>query len=344
MKTKAAVLYETKKPLHIEDLTIPELAQGQVLVKVVYSGICHSQLNEILGLKGEDKFLPHTLGHEGSGIVEQTGPGVTKVRPGDHVVLTWIKGKGLDVPFTTYLSSSGARVNSGAISTLMNRAVISENRLVKISKDMSLSEAALLGCAVPTGVGVIRNTLRVKPKDTIVILGIGGIGMSAILGAKLVGCKNIIAVDVVDWKLDIAKKLQATCVLNTKKQDIQEAVKQKYNGRGVDFVVEAAGAQETMDIGLKLIHNKGTVAIAGNLAPGKRISIDPFDLIKGKKIIGTWGGETRPDIDIPFYVKKCISGKLKLKKLISHKFKLEDVNQAFDMLRKGNVLRALIKL
>ena len=151
MKSKAALLTKIGMPLQIVELDLPELKPGQVLVKVEFSGICHTQLNEIRGRKGEDKFLPHTLGHEGSGIVEAVGPEVRKVRAGETVVLTWIQGEGMNVPSAQYLMSDGSKVNSGAISTFMDYAVISENRVVPVKKGMSLRELPLLGCAIPTG-------------------------------------------------------------------------------------------------------------------------------------------------------------------------------------------------
>lgn len=165
MKTQAAVLTKLKAPLAIWELEIPELKSGQVLVKVAYSGLCHSQLNEIKGLKGEDRFIPHTLGHEGSGTVELIGPDVTKVKQGDRVVLSWIKGKGADVSSCRY-----GVVNSGAISTFMTHAVISENRIIPIPDAMPLKEAALLGCAVPTGAGVVKNEMELQEGESFAVL------------------------------------------------------------------------------------------------------------------------------------------------------------------------------
>ena len=172
-----------------------------MLVKVEYSGVCHSQLHEIRGRRGPDRFLPHTLGHEGSGIVIQIGPGVNKVQPGDHVVLSWIKGTGADVPSSSYDSAEGT-INSGAISTFMEHAVVSENRLTVISKSMPLREAALLGCAIPTGAGTVLNTAQLRAGQSIAIFGLGGIGLSAVLGARMANADPIIGIDVLDHKLD----------------------------------------------------------------------------------------------------------------------------------------------
>ena len=151
MKTRAAILYKINEPLTIQEIEIPKLTAGQVLVKIAYSGVCRTQLNEMQGLKGEDKFLPHTLGHEASGIVEEVGPQVNKVKAGDHVVATWIQGSGMNVPSVKYTGDKNKVINSGAISTFMERAIISENRLVKIPSEMSLRSAALLGCALLQG-------------------------------------------------------------------------------------------------------------------------------------------------------------------------------------------------
>ncbi len=345
MKTLAAVLEKINRPLRVEDLTIPELKRGQVLVKIAYSGICHSQLNEIQGLKGEDKFLPHTLGHEGSGIVMELGPEVQKVQAGDHVVLTWIKGSGVDVSTAQYKMQDGTLVNSGGISTFMEYAVISENRLVPILKKMPLKEAALLGCAIPTGAGIVFNTLQAKAYNTIAIFGVGGIGMSAVIAAEALGCRQIIAVDIDTYKLDFSLKIGATHVVNAAKQDSVSAIMDLTKGQGVDYAIEAAGLKETMEEAFVSIRNNGgTLVIAGNLAHKEKISIDPFDLIKGKKIIGTWGGETCPDRDIPRYVELYLSGKLKVDDLITSRFCLKDINPALEVFKNGrNVIRVIIE-
>ncbi|MFC1986963.1 zinc-binding dehydrogenase [Chloroflexota bacterium] len=345
MKTKAAILYQINQPLQVEELVIPELKAGQVLVKVQYSGVCHSQLNEVQGLKGEDKYLPHTLGHEGSGIVETVGQGVKKVKPDDHVVLTWIKGKGLDVPSTSYQNNNGVAINSGAISTFMEYAVISENRLVAIPREMPLREASLLGCAVPTGAGIVMNTAQVKPDSSVAVFGIGGIGLSAVMASNFTGATTIIAIDVSEYKLEQARQLGATHLINASQQDPLVTILEITNGHGVDYAIEAAGRRETMETAFRAVHdNGGLCVLAGNLPQNERISLDPFDLIKGKRITGTWGGETQPDRDIPKFVDLYLSGQLKLDKLITHSYALVDINKALDDFENGKIGRALIDM
>lgn len=344
MKTIAAVLYETGMPLRIEELTIPDLKPGQVLVEVAFSGVCHSQLLEVRGKRGPDRFLPHTLGHEGSGTVFEVGEGVTKVKPGDHVVLSWIKGNGADVPSTVYSSTKG-QINSGAISTFMRYTVTCENRVTPIPDDMPLREAALLGCAVPTGAGIIVNTAKVSSGSSIAIYGIGGIGLSALLAAKMVDAALIIAIDVLDQKLEQAVQFGATHIINARKQDVLSCIMEITNGHGVDYAIESAGRRESMEKAFQSVRdNGGLCVIAGNLPYGEQISINPFDLIKGKRIIGTWGGETQPDNDIPKYVDLYLSGKLKAEKLITHIYSLQNINRALDNLSEGNVGRILIDM
>ncbi len=340
-KTKAAVLREINEPLSIEELETPELKEGQVLVKVLYTGLCRSQINEIKGNKGEDKYLPHTLGHEGSGIVEAVGEGVTKVVKGDYVVLTWIKSEGKDVPSAQYLDESGKKVNSGAISTFLQFAVISENRLVKVDQRIEPRMAALLGCALPTGGGLIKNELVPATEETIAIFGVGGIGASVLLEAKALGCSKIIAIDVNDDKLMFAKEQGAWKTINSLQEDVTNKIRELTSG-GVDGALECSGIKSVMETAFRAIQNQGRLVIAGNLKQGETISIDPMDLIKGKKITGTWGGASKPDEDIPFYVQQYLEGKLNLSCLVSKEYSLEDINLAITDLEEGKVLRAMI--
>lgn len=338
----AAVLVNTGEPLKIMDLKIPDLKPGQVLVKIAYSGVCHTQILEMDGKKGVDKFLPHTLGHEGSGIVITTGAGVKKVKPNDHVVLSWIKGCGADIPSAMY-ESDGGPINSGAISTFLDYAIISENRLTPIKKEMPLKEAALLGCAIPTGVGIVLNSIGLRPGDSIAIFGVGGIGASAVIAADIMAAGKIIAVDIFEHKLEHARSLGATHTINARKQDCISEIYQITDGNGVDYAIESAGKRETMEMAFRSVRDMGGLCVlAGNLPVGEQISIDPFDLIKGKKIIGTWGGETKPDRDIPLYVDLYLKERLKLENLITHCYSLDEINTAIEDLKLGKVGRVLI--
>ena len=343
-QTEAAVLCELEQPLCLMLLSIPDLKQGQVLVDVAYSGVCHSQLLEVRGNRGPDRFLPHTLGHEGSGTVLEVGSGVTKVKPGDHVVLSWIKGSGADVPSTVYQSAQGP-INSGAISTFMRQTVTCESRVTPIPDAMPLREAALLGCAIPTGVGIVLNTAQVRLGSSVAVFGVGGIGLSAVLAADLVHATTIIAVDVFDEKLELARQVGATHLINARQKDPLGVILEITGGRGVDYAIESAGQCQTMETAIQAVRNSGGLCVlAGNLPHGQRISVDPFDLIRGKRVVGTWGGETQPDRDIPLYVDLYLSGKLKLERLISHTCGLDDINQVLADLEHGKVNRILIDM
>src|SRR3989338_6624930 len=300
MKTKAAILYELNRPLVIDEVEIPQLNPGQVLVKILFSGVCRAQYNEIIGLKGPDKFLPHMLGHEGTGVVEDPSPQVKKVKKGDYVALSWIKGNGMDVPSTKY--KSGNRIiNAGAITTFSEYSVISENRLTKISRKIPADKGAVIGCALAPGAGIINNTLKATKGNSIAIFGIGGIGASVVLAAKLKPCYPIIAIDIFKKKLDFAKILGATHTIDAVKEDVPVQII-KITKRGVDFAVDAYGEKSAMETAFASLKYPGTLVIAGNLSRDERISLHPFELIKGKRIVGTWGGETVPQKDFPRYV------------------------------------------
>lgn len=337
---KAAVLYELNKPLVIEDLEIPQLKRGQVLVKILCSGVCPTQINEVKGIKGVDKYLPHTLGHEASGIVEDISIDVKKVKVGDYVVLHWMKGSGIDVGSTEYLSGN-RKINSGAITTFSEYAVISENRMTKIPKEVPPDVASLLGCAVLTGGGMVKNNLKTTSHNTIAVFGVGGLGMSAVLLASSIGCSTIIAVDIKDDKLKLAKDCGATHIINAIKEDPIYKIKEITNG-GVDRAVEASGINKTIEDAFESIKNGGTLVFAANVVKGSKICLDPWDLINGKRILGTYGGSAKPDEDIPYYVDLYLKGKLTIEKLITHNYKLEEINQSFKDVEEGKVGRAII--
>ncbi|MFN0064681.1 MAG: zinc-binding dehydrogenase [Chlamydiales bacterium] len=343
METFAAILCKQNSPLQFIELEIPQLKPGQVLVEIAYSGLCHTQLNEIKGLKGEDRFLPHTLGHEGSGVVLAVGEGVTKVKPQNRVVLSWIKGKGMDVPSTQYQSPQG-KINSGAISTFLRHAVISENRVVAIPEEMPLREAALLGCALPTGAGVVRNEMSLKAGDSFALFGAGGVGLSGLLAAVQAKASLVIAVDVHKEKLARAQQLGATHVIDARTSDPVATILEITGGKGVDYVFESAGKKEAMQNAFCSLKAPGLCVLAGNLPKGEQIAIDPFDLICGKRIVGTWGGKSDIDIDVPAYVKLFLQGEFKLRELITHEVELEDINILIEQLERGEVGRGLIRL
>lgn len=342
--TEAAVLFKTGEPLRIIDLEIPALGRGQILVDVAYSGVCHSQLNEVRGLKGIDRYLPHALGHEGSGTVIAVGDGVTKVALGDKVVLSWLKGSGIDVPGTTYGSAFG-NINSGAISTFMRRTVTCENRVTAIPDSVPLKLAALLGCAIPTGAGVVFNSSGLQPGQTIAVFGTGGIGLSAVMAASAMGATTIIAIDLIPEKLDKAKEFGATHVLNSAHRDPVEAVRQLTGGRGVDVAIECSGKVSVMESAYESVATGGGLCIiAGNPAQGQMMRIDPFNLINGRRLVGTWGGESKLDRDIPRYVEMFLNGRLALQKLANEEYGLNRINEALDDLENGRVIRAMINM
>lgn len=339
---KAAVLCEPNVPLAIEDLTVPDPGYGQVLVKVAASGVCHTQVLEIQGKRGVDHYLPHLLGHEGSGVVEAVGPGVSRVAVGDHVILSWIKGAGIDPISPTYFSGN-RRINAGALTTFNEYTLAAENRVTPIRKDMPLDKAALVGCAVATGAGAVINAAKVEPGSVVVVFGAGGIGLNAIQAATLVNAGEIIAVDIYDHKLAQARLFGATRTVHSRRQDPVDAVLDLTGGKGADYVIEAVGSQETMEQAFASARmNGGLTILIGNLPHQTKISINPFHLICGKKLLGTWGGETNPRRDFPRYVDLYLAGKLKLDELITHRFRLKDINIAVKALEGGEVARAII--
>ncbi|RMD84392.1 MAG: alcohol dehydrogenase [Candidatus Dadabacteria bacterium] len=343
MKTEAAILAELGAPLVVDEIEIPRLKDGQVLVEVLYSGVCHTQLSEVMGLRGEDQYLPHCLGHEGTGVVVSLGSGVSKVKEGDRVLLSWIKGSGKDVPGTVY-SWSGGKVNAGGITTFGKYMVISENRVSPLPDGVDEKAAALFGCAVPTGVGVVLNTLEAKPCQSIAIFGAGGIGLCALAGAKARGCSPIIVVDRLDNRLSLALKMGADIVINALEEDPVSAMEKAVRG-GVDLCVECTGAPEVMELTLRCVKARGgKVGVVGNAEFGKTIAIDPRKLNMGKQLRGTWGGDVNPDVDIPRYFEMLSLGSLDIEPLLGEEYSLSSINDALESLRKDGVGRPIINM
>lgn len=325
------------------ELNIPPLKPGQVLVKVAYTGVCHSQLMEWQGWRGPDPYLPHLLGHEGSGEVIGIGERVTKVAEGDKVVLTWIKGNGIDCSGTVY-EKDGIKINSGPVTTFSDYTVVSENRCVKLPAGVPMDVASLLGCAVPTGAGVVLNSVQPTEKDSLVVWGVGGIGLSAIMAARSCGCAVIIAVDIEDSKLGQAQDYGATHVVNASVEDPLDRIRTIVGEAGVDFAVEAAGQAQTIELAFEAVRRNGGLCVFASHPPYReKIRLDPFELICGKQIRGSWGGESQPDRDIPRYAELYRQKKLPLEKLITHRLTLEEINEAFAILSSGKAGRVLLE-
>ena len=340
---KAAILRECGKPLSIEEgIEIPALEKGQVLIKMAYSGVCRSQLMEVEGSRGQDKYLPHLLGHEGSGMVISTGQGVTKISEGDWVILGWIKGKGFNAQGAKFKKGNES-INSGAVTTFSTYTIASENRLVPIPHGIPKDIAVLFGCALPTGAGIVLNEIKPKKGSSIAFIGLGGIGLSGLMATKAFDCKDIIAIDVSQKKLDFAKNFGVTQTINAKHEDVASKVLEITEGKGVDYSVEAAGQTETIELAFDIIRSDGGECIfASHPEKGKKISIDPFDLISGKNIRGSWGGNSLPDQDTPILADLYNKGMMPLEDLITKTYSLDEINQAFDDLKKSNVFRPLI--
>ncbi|MDW8263979.1 MAG: zinc-binding dehydrogenase, partial [Gemmataceae bacterium] len=342
MKTAAAVLVELDRPLELWDLEIPVLRPGQVLVQLAYSGVCHTQVLEARGKRGPDRFLPHCLGHEGSGWVRECGPGVTRVRPGEPVILSWIKAPGIDVAGSVY-TCGGRSVNAGAVTTFQDWAVVSENRLTPLPGDFPLREAALIGCAVPTGVGVVLHTARLQAGEGVAVFGVGGIGLCAVAAARLAGCWPIVAIDVRAAKLRLATQLGATHTVDVTVTDPVAFVQQLCPG-GIDCSIECSGRPSVMRQALAAVRPRGgTAVVVGNAPAGDLLEVDPRELNQGKRLLGSWGGESVPDRDFPRYCRLMAAGRLDLSPLLTREYTLDQINQALDDLEEGRAFRPLIR-
>ena len=343
MKFAGAVLTKTNHPLQlIENIEIPKLKNGQVLIKVSYTGICHSQLMEQSGKRGEDKYLPHLLGHEGTGEVLDIGRGVKKLAIGDSVALGWLKGDGLDEGGTVYNSPIG-KINSGAVTTFSELTVVSENRCYKLPSNISMREGVLLGCAFPTGMGIVTNQIKPDVNTTLGVVGLGGIGMSALIGAKCYSCKTIIAIDTNDDKLQKAEALGATHFINPLRQDVIAEVSTITQGKMLDYTVEAAGSCKTIESAFSLINGQtGHCIFASHPPAGQKIQIEPFELICGKTITGSWGGGSHPERMASFVSEN--KPKIDFETFMSDLYSLENINQAMQDLASHKVLRAIVKV
>lgn len=342
---RAAILVEQKKPLVVDHVDLPQtLGYGQVLVKVFYSGICGSQIGEIDGVKGEDKFLPHLLGHEGSGEVIGIGSGVSTVTPGDLVVMHWMRGKGIESATPLYQWRDN-NLNAGWVTTFNEYAIVSENRLTTIPSAVDLKLATLFGCAITTAFGVINNDAQIKIGQSVGIFGVGGVGLNLVQGAKMVSAHPIIAIDLVDSKLMKARQFGADYVFNpSETNDLRAEICRIVGDNGVDVVIDTTGSARVIEQAYNLTHPEGKTILVGVPKKGDHASLYTLPLHFKKVLKGSHGGNATPHIDIPNYLRLVEAGKMNLEGLISHEFKLDEINEAIELIRGGTAGRVILTM
>jgi len=343
MKSLAAVLVQAGRDLELMELDLPRLSEGQVLVDVIYSGACHTQVLEVRGLRGADPWCPHCLGHEAVGQVLETGAGVTRVSRGDKVVLGWIQTDGNNGGGVTYLHGQ-TKVNAGPVATFMTMCVASENRLTPLPHGVDPKLAVLLGCAAPTGMGSVINVAAAGAGQSLAVIGTGGVGLCAIAAAAAGGCDPVIAIDRVSTKLDLANALGATHCIDVSKTEMVESVLKIVPG-GLDFAVEATGRPEVMAAALKLVRSKGgAVVIIGNAPYGSTVSLDPSAFNQGKRLLGTWGGDSNPARDTAAFAQILQAQNFARSGIVSAPYALSDINRALRDLEDGRIGRPLIDM
>jgi len=343
MKTEAAILVEQALPLVMVELGIPALKPGQVLVEIAYSGACGTQVMEWRGDKGPDRWLPHCLGHEGTGTVVDAGAGVTKVKEGDSVVLSWIRGTGAEAGGCKY-DWDGKEVNAGGVTTFQRHAVVSENRLTRLPEGLTPDVAILLGCAAPTGMGAVFNVLNVRPGDSVAVFGTGGIGLNACMAAAFAGAMPVIGVDPNPARREMAITYGATHTIDPTDGNVVEAVKAIVPG-GVDLAVEASGLPAVMNNAIDAVRNQGGRAVViGNAALGNDLTLNPAVFNQGKSLLGTWGGDSVPDRDYVRFGKLLASDRFPVSDLLSQPYGLDQATLALEDLAAGRVGRPLIDM
>ncbi|MDQ6730609.1 MAG: Zn-dependent alcohol dehydrogenase [Actinomycetota bacterium] len=359
-KISAAVLHEFGQPLVVEDLELDPPKGGEVLVRMAASGVCHSDLHVADGIHPTE--LPVVLGHEGAGVVEEVGPGVVGLGPGDHVLLTWLPYCGhcrecvrgrpnlcentawYDATLedgTCRLHREGQPVHHYNTSSFAERSVVPARTAVKVDSGLPLTELALMGCAVMTGVGAVLNTARVRPGDTVAVVGCGGVGLNVVQGARIAGAAKIIAVDVVVDKLELARELGATAVVDASQGDPVTAVRELVPS-GVDHAFEALGRPETIETAMALTGRGGQALLIGMAPPDTRVGLDALTTtLEERSVRGSWYGSCVPLRDIPLLVELYRDGRLRLEPLITT-CGLDDVNDAFARMRAGQTARSVI--
>lgn len=367
IKSKAAIAWGPNQPLSIEEVDVMLPKKGEVLVKILASGVCHT---DAFTLSGDDPegIFPCILGHEGGGIVEQIGEGVTSVNVGDHVIPLYTpecgeckfclsgktnlcqkiretQGKGLMPDGTTRFYKDGKPIHHYmGCSTFSEYTVLPEISLANVNKTAPLEEVCLLGCGVTTGIGAVMNTAKVEEEATVAIFGLGGIGLSAIIGATMAKASRIIAIDINERKFELARKLGATDCINPMDYDkpIHDVIVELTDG-GVDYSFECIGNVNVMRSALECCHKGwGESVIIGVAGAGQEISTRPFQLVTGRVWRGSAFGGVKGRTELPQYVERYLQGKFKLDDFITHTMGLEDINDAFDLLHKGESIRTVI--
>lgn len=338
MINKIAYLEKIKKPLKIKKIKFDNyLNDYQVLVKINYSGICRSQLMEIDGMRSSKKYIPHCLGHEATGIVINVGTKVSKVKKSDNVLLTWLKCSGGDGG-SGKIESFGKKINYGSITTFSNYSIISENKLVKVPKSFNKRLGVFYGCAALTGAGMVLNQTKPKPKknNKILLIGLGGIGLYVLFALMYLKIKNVYVLDTDKNKNKILKKLNSNYHFISNVNELSNH-KLKF-----DICYDSSGSTNGIETAFEMIKDKGKVIFASHPSEDSKIQINPHDLIKGKKIIGSWGGACKPDIDVMKFYKIFSDDKFNIDKLTST-YNLNEINKAISDFRNGKTLRPIIK-
>jgi len=357
---KAAIFEEAHKPLSIEDVDIRKPGPGEVLVRTAASGVCHSDLHFVDGAWAMP--MPCVLGHEASGVVDQVGEGVTYVVPGDKVIMSFrpfcgvcyfcqrgephlCNDEALGAAAATRLTWKGQPVLQFAnVGSFAETMLTVENAVVKIPDEMPMEEAALVGCGVMTGVGAALYTAKVSGGATVAVIGCGGIGLNVIQGCRLAGAARIIAIDVVDAKLEMARNFGATDTIDsTQCDDVVTAVKDLTGGLGCEYSFEAVGLPELATLAWDLIRSGGTATIVGMMPMGSEVKVSGPDFLSEKKLIGSMYGSTRFREHMPKLVDLFLQGRLDLSALVSEKLKLEQVNDAFALMKSGKVARSVLQ-
>jgi S-(hydroxymethyl)glutathione dehydrogenase/alcohol dehydrogenase len=357
---RAAVQFEVPGKLEIVDLVVDDPGPREVLIQVAASGLCHSDLHFLEGKYHTE--LPCVLGHEAAGVVLAVGRDVTYLQPGDHVITCLssfcgtcrfcVTGRpylcnrqGLErhPEDTPRLSYNGQKVNQFArLGAFAEQMLVHENSTVVVDKRMPLDKAALVGCAVTTGVGAVVNTARIPLGATVAILGCGGVGLNAVQGAAMAGAGRVIAIDKLAWKLELAREFGATDVIDASEADPVESVLELVPG-GVDFAFEAIGLKSAAEQAFQMLGKGGTAVIVGMIPEGEMIEINGELLMgDGKSLLGSNMGSNRFRVDIPKYVEAYLTGKLKLDELVSRKISLDEVNEGYDSVNRGEVARSVI--